>query len=122
MRPNTRGTVLPRIEVHGIMIPLKIEPKQNGQPFYVNLRNAIKNEALRCNARPQWAGQDSPPPLTASKTPISKGSDAKSDAHDAPEAVQAPDLTIVVKAWPTLPVHIKAAIKALVQTHKTEKE
>jgi Ca2+-binding EF-hand superfamily protein len=35
MRPNTRGAVLPRIEVPGIMIPLKIEPKQNGQPFYV---------------------------------------------------------------------------------------
>jgi len=62
------------------------------------------------------------PPLTASKNPISKGSDAKSDAHDAPEAVQDPDLVMAVKAWPTLPVHIKAAIKALVQTHKTEKE
>ncbi|MGB2861803.1 MAG: redoxin family protein [Sedimentisphaerales bacterium] len=46
MRPNTRGTVLPRIEVPGIMVPLKIEPKQNGQPFYVKLRAEAEQSVL----------------------------------------------------------------------------
>jgi hypothetical protein len=30
------------------------------------------------------------------------------------------DLVKMVKLWPDLPEHIKAAIKALVQTHKAE--
>jgi Ca2+-binding EF-hand superfamily protein len=46
MRPNTHGTVLPRIEVPGIMVPLKIEPKQNGQPFYVKLRAEAEQSVL----------------------------------------------------------------------------
>ncbi|MCP4260592.1 MAG: hypothetical protein GY774_24150 [Planctomycetes bacterium] len=46
MRPNTRGAVLPRIEVPGIMVPLKIEPKQNGQPFYVKLRAEAEQSVL----------------------------------------------------------------------------
>lgn len=54
--------------------------------------------------------------LTVSKTPISEGGGAKSDAHDAPDAPKEPDLDIVVKAWPELPEHIKAAIRALIQT------
>ena len=33
-----------------------------------------------------------------------------------------PDLAEIVAVWPELPEHIKAAIKALVQTHKTENE
>jgi hypothetical protein len=33
-----------------------------------------------------------------------------------------PDLAEIVKVWPELPEHIKAAINALVQTHKTEKK
>jgi hypothetical protein len=33
-----------------------------------------------------------------------------------------PDLRLLVDHWPELPLHIKAAIKALVQTHKTEKK
>jgi len=33
-----------------------------------------------------------------------------------------PDLAEIVAVWPGLPGHIKAAIKALVQTHRTEKE
>jgi hypothetical protein len=56
------------------------------------------------------------PPLTVSKTPISEGSGAKSDAHDAPKAPKDPDLAIVDKAWPELPEHIKAAVIALIQT------
>ena len=31
------------------------------------------------------------------------------------------DLAEIVSVWPDLPEHIKAAIKTLVQTHKTEK-
>jgi hypothetical protein len=30
------------------------------------------------------------------------------------------DLVEIVAVWPELPEHIKAAIKALIQTHKTE--
>jgi hypothetical protein len=33
-----------------------------------------------------------------------------------------PDLAIVVENWPNLPEHIKAAIKALIQTNNTEKK
>ena len=32
-----------------------------------------------------------------------------------------PELAKIVQVWPGLPEHIKTAIKALVQTHKTEK-
>ena len=32
------------------------------------------------------------------------------------------DLKLVVERWPMLPEHIKAAIKTLIQTHKTEKK
>jgi len=46
MQPNTRGTVLPRIEVPGIMVPLKIEPRQNRQPFYVKLRAEAEQSVL----------------------------------------------------------------------------
>jgi hypothetical protein len=60
------------------------------------------------------------PPLTASRTPISDKGGAKSDAHDAPKPPKDPDLAALVKAWPDLPEHIKAAIKALVQTHTRE--
>ena len=37
----------------------------------------------------------------------------REDWHD-------PDLVDIVKVWPELPEHIKAAIKALIQTHNTE--
>ncbi len=46
MRPNTRGTVLPRIDVPGIMVPVKIEPRRNGQPFYVKLRAEAEQSVL----------------------------------------------------------------------------
>ena len=56
------------------------------------------------------------PPVAVSKTPNSEGGGAKSDAHDAPKAPKDPDLAIVNEAWPELPGHIKAAIKAFIQT------
>jgi hypothetical protein len=33
-----------------------------------------------------------------------------------------PDLVLVVERWPELPEHIKAAIKALIQTYDLEKK
>ncbi len=61
-------------------------------------------------------------PLKPSKTSISTGSGAKSDARRAREASQDSDLATVVEAWPELPEHIKAAIKVLVQTYNREKK
>lgn len=56
------------------------------------------------------------PPLKVSKTAISQGGGAKSDARRAPETSKDSDLDIIIKAWPELPKHIKAAIKALIKT------
>jgi hypothetical protein len=53
---------------------------------------------------------------------ISVSGGAKSDAPDAPKHPQDPDLAATVKAWPELPEHIKAAIKALVHTHTKEND
>jgi len=33
-----------------------------------------------------------------------------------------PDFLQLIEAWPSLPEHIKAAIKALIQTHKAEEK
>ena len=57
------------------------------------------------------------PPLEHPKTAISTSGGAKSGAPAAPNAPQDPDLELVVKQWPELPEHIKAAIKALVRTN-----
>jgi Ca2+-binding EF-hand superfamily protein len=46
MQPNTRGTVLPKIDMPGIMVPLQIEPKPNSQPFYVKLRAEAEASVL----------------------------------------------------------------------------
>jgi hypothetical protein len=60
-------------------------------------------------------------PLALSKTAISAESGAKSDAHDAPSPIHDPDLTQIVAVWQQLPEHIKAAIKALVNTQNGSK-
>ena len=52
--------------------------------------------------------------LTPQLTPESP-KQPKIDTSDLPS-----DLTEIVAAWPELAAHIKAAIKALVQTHNTE--
>jgi len=62
------------------------------------------------------------PPLAQSKTPISESGGAESGAHDAPKPIQDPVLTEIVAAWPQLPEHIRAAIKALAETHNKEPE
>jgi len=65
------------------------------------------------------------PPLEQSKNPISASGSAESGAPNAPNTPkipQDPDLAIVVEHWPNLPEHIKAAIKALIQTNITEKK
>jgi hypothetical protein len=51
--------------------------------------------------------------LTPSKTAISQTQRAKNGALDGKIY---PDLAEIVKAWPELPGHIKAAIKALIRT------
>jgi hypothetical protein len=58
------------------------------------------------------------PPLTPSRTPISTSGGAKSDARDAPNPIQDPDLAALVKAWPGLPGHIKAAVRTLIQAQR----
>ena len=56
------------------------------------------------------------PPLTPPKTPISQTPRAESGALDGEKSSPDPDLAKVVEAWPELPGHIKAAIKALIES------
>ena len=56
--------------------------------------------------------------LKAPKTLISKRGGAKSGA---PKDKNDSDLAEIIAVWLELPGHIKAAIKALIQTHKAEK-
>jgi len=96
------------------------EPCTASHPVSESAEFDVKRDPARqCEAPVGRVGHE-PPPLTASKTLISDKGDAKSDARDAPNPVQDPDLTSLVKVWPDLPEHIKAAIKALVQTHIRE--
>jgi len=65
------------------------------------------------------------PQLAQSKTAISASGGAESGAPNAPNTPQTtkdPVLAMVVERWPDLPEHIKAAIKALIQTNNTEKK
>jgi len=56
--------------------------------------------------------------LTPSKTLISQNERAKSGASDDKIVQKYPELRELVKVWPELPGHIKASIKALIQTQK----
>jgi hypothetical protein len=60
--------------------------------------------------------ESSKTPLTPQLTPNSR----KQGEIDTSELL--PDLAEIVAVWPELPGHIKAAIKALIQTHKPEKK
>jgi len=55
-------------------------------------------------------------PLEQSKTPISGEGGTESGTPNSKD----PYLALVVKVWPGLPEHIKAAVKALIQTHNKE--
>jgi hypothetical protein len=55
-------------------------------------------------------------PLTPQLTPNSR-KQGEIDTSELP-----PDLAEIVTVWPELPEHLKAAIKALIQTHKPEKK
>ena len=60
------------------------------------------------------------PSLTPSRTSISTAGGAESDARDAPKPIHGLGLAKIVEVWPELPEHIKAAIKALVDTAAKE--
>jgi len=62
------------------------------------------------------------PPLALSEAAISRSGGAKSGAHDAPNPMHDSDLALIVDRWPMLPEHIKAAVKALIDTHDPSKK
>jgi len=56
-----------------------------------------------------------------SKTPLTPQLTSKSQIQGEIDTQKLPgDLAEIVTAWPELPVHIKAAIKALIQTYEAE--
>jgi hypothetical protein len=52
-----------------------------------------------------------------SQKPKTTGNQGEIDTSELP-----PDLAEIVSVWPELPEHIKAAIKALVQTYDAEQK
>jgi hypothetical protein len=70
-----------------------------------------------CERRTGRAGFE-PTPLVLPKTTILEKRGTETGTLNSKD----PDLALVVKVWPNLPEHIKAAIKALIQTNSTEKK
>lgn len=62
------------------------------------------------------------PPLALSKSPISQELCAKSGAQSAPKHASDPDIAEIVAVWPELPVYIRAAIHALVETSRDNRK
>ena len=59
--------------------------------------------------------------LPNAQTPLDRITDSKGQSQAQKQAKNLPDdLAEIIAVWPQLPVHIKAAIKALVQTHNKE--
>ncbi|MHC4587648.1 MAG: hypothetical protein ACYS3N_24250 [Planctomycetota bacterium] len=69
-----------------------------------------------CSALKHKSGDSKP------RKRISKKTQNDLAANLAEIAEKHPDLAEIVAVWPDLPEHIKAAIKALIQTHKSGKE
>ena len=79
--------------------------------------DAEQGPAAQCEREVGRAGFE-PTPLVLSKTTISASGGTESGTPNSKD----PDLALVVERWPDLPEHIKAAIKALIQTNNTEKK
>jgi hypothetical protein len=62
------------------------------------------------------------PPIKPQKSTKTTNSQRRGAKCGALKDKNDPDLAEIIEAWPELPGHIKAAIKALIQTHKTEKK
>ena len=95
------------IRALGITRPAGLEPATFG--FEVrHPKNTTTRKQKTCQATQQQ--------LTPQLTPKSP-KQPKIDTSELPS-----DLAEIVAVWPELPAHIRAAIKALVQTHNTENE
>jgi len=57
------------------------------------------------------------PSLALSKTWISAMGGTESDARNAVDSAQDPDLAEIVTAWPKMPDYVKAAIKVFIQRY-----
>jgi len=72
-----------------------------------------RDPATQCEVKVGDTGLEHPP-LALSKTPISGEGGAKSGARHAPKQLSDPGLAMIMESWPSLPEHIRAAMKALV--------